>query len=713
MDQKEAKITEEDEDLYELSENLRLQLVVLEIKNEIVRNKIKKYNTNLKKYLFLKTIKTILIVLYSFMVIFEKPIHCYQSTTFYKVENKTDNECERELIYLNQNFFIKSKIYRTIEIIFLISFALLRILHLKLKKTSLFGKINSYSILQISIFIIIGLCIIDIIFSIIFDYFPLVNFFLRGILIILLIKILRDLWTILLKVFNQTKVLSFLILCVMLFFGIVGYFLFGQPDEEGKQNEDFSNILKSTYSLFILLSTCNFPDVMLGTFDFENKLSVFYFVIYLAINYFILFNLLKTLYYSEFFECFKYRAREAIDLVFSMFHEKGEKNDQYNIQSFNIKNGENKEDEEDDEENKKRMESNFLIPATSRRTNKLLFNINIKYSLTNNDYKKVLKLIGYKGDIEEFVHNKIYEIISQEYVESKEKVKSVIENSKMLTFFTNSKVEYGSNIINVLIMFLVIIEFNNKQGNFYFFFIPHLIWCIPFIVEFVFYIKNFSFKYLFYKEFVLLLFNLINSIVLVLLIITFILYEDDSNSVNTLMIITKIFVILKIMRIFMLFKKTNIFDTIMKTLHNMKKLFYGLICVLFSFYYLFITLTIFLTGGKIFGGAFDHDETIPNNYTNINFNDFGSGFVSCFCLTMINNINIISRSLSYGCSPYFQGYFALFYFVSTLAILTIGTTLLLEMYMSIQTNIKSAKSSKNKDEEKGDDDEDEDDIIMD
>ena len=328
MDQKETKITEEDEDLYELSENLRLQLVVLEIKNEIVRNKIKKYNTNLKKYLFLKTIKTILIVLYSFMVIFEKPIHCYQSTTFYKVENKTENECEPKLVYLNENFFIKSKIYRTIEIIFLISFALLRILHLKLKKTSLFGKINSYSILQISIFIIIGLCIIDIIFSIIFDYFPLVNFFLRGILIILLIKILRDLWTILLKVFNQTKVLSFLILCVMLFFGIVGYFLFGQPDEEGKQNEDFSNILKSTYSLFILLSTCNFPDVMLGTFDFENKLSVFYFVIYLAINYFILFNLLKTLYYSEFFECFKYRAREAIDLVFSMFHEKGEKNDE-------------------------------------------------------------------------------------------------------------------------------------------------------------------------------------------------------------------------------------------------------------------------------------------------------------------------------------------------------------------------------------------------
>ena len=110
---------------------------------------------------------------------------------------------------------------------------------------------------------------------------------------------------------------------------------------------------------------------------------------------------------------------------------------------------------------------------------------------------------------------------------------------------------------------------------------------------------------------------------------------------------------------------------------------------------------MFLTGGNISEDSFDNNDAIPTAYANINFNDFGSGFLSCFCLTMINNINIISISLSYGHSKYYQGYFALFYFISTLVILNISTTLLLEMYMSIQSKMKEVqnKSDETDDEE--------------
>ena len=126
----------------------------------------------------------------------------------------------------------------------------------------------------------------------------------------------------------------------------------------------------------------------------------------------------------------------------------------------------------------------------------------------------------------------------------------------------------------------------------------------------------------------------------------------------------------------------------------MTKIFYSLFSTLFSFYFIFTTITIFLTGGHITKDIFDNDPTIPSIYCNINFNDFGNGFVSCFCLTMINNINIISKSLSVGCSEYYQGYFALFYFLSTLVILNISTTLLLEMYMSIQSKMKEVQVNK-------------------
>ena len=155
---------------------------------------------------------------------------------------------------------------------------------------------------------------------------------------------------------------------------------------------------------------------------------------------------------------------------------------------------------------------------------------------------------------------------------------------------------------------------------------------------------------------------------------------------------------MRLIRIFILFKKYKTFETFYKTFHNMKNLFYSLFSTLFSFYYIFTTITMFLTGGHITKDIFKDNPTIPEEYSNINFNDFGNGFVSCFCLTMINNINIISKSLSEGVSDYFQGYFALFYFLSTLVILNISTTLLLEMYMSIQAKMKEVQRKNERNE---------------
>ena len=313
-------LSEEDEELYELSENLRLQLVVLELQDKVIKYRYNQDNeTSNPKYLILRIFKIVLITIYSILVLFEKPIHCYKSTTFYTVGSKDNNECNPKLQYLNKDFFMNENIYRYIEILFLLSFVVIKILHYKLKHISLFQKINKYIVLQYIILGIIFICILDIIICIQFDSFPLINFFLRGILIILLIKSQRSMWEIVLKIFYQTRILTFLIFCVMIFFGIVGYFLFAPDNSEGENNQNensFNSILRSTYSLFILLSTCNFPDVMLGTFSDNNKFPFFYFLLYLAINYFILFTLLKTLYYSEFFDSLKAKARKAIEEFF-------------------------------------------------------------------------------------------------------------------------------------------------------------------------------------------------------------------------------------------------------------------------------------------------------------------------------------------------------------------------------------------------------------
>ena len=151
-------------------------------------------------------------------------------------------------------------------------------------------------------------------------------------------------WEILFKIFYHTRVLTFLIFCVMLFFGIVGFYLFGN------KSDDFSTVPLSIYSLFILLSTCNFPDVMLGTFSDDNRYPFFFFLLYLAINYFILFTLLKTLYYTHYFDSLKEEARKAIDAIYGEFHKNEIKEN--NILNF------------DEEESEGSLHINLLKPKS-------------------------------------------------------------------------------------------------------------------------------------------------------------------------------------------------------------------------------------------------------------------------------------------------------------------------------------------------------------
>ena len=695
-----------DEDLYELSENLRLQLVVLELDDKINKYMYDTQKEDIKKkYRILSIIRVIIVFLYTILVFFEKPMFCYSKTTFYKRGNKTDNECPPDLVYLNSKIFIKGNIYRYIEIVFLISFVFIKLMHFKLRKIDIFKQINKYNVIQYIVFLLILLCLVDIILSIILNYFPLINFFCRGILIILLIKSQREMWAVVLKIFYQTRVLTFLIFCVMLFFGIVGYFLFGN-----KSKDYFGNPLLAVYSLFILLSTCNFPDVMLDTFYDRNKFPFFFFLLYLAINYFILFTLLKTLYYSKFFDSLKESARKAIDEIYEEFHKSifdlsAEEDEEINLGEEEEEEETEKDEESDkinDKKSSKRSEGKNdlkmirLAPEQSHTFNQILFNLNKKFYLTKNDYIKILKLIGYKGELSDFTKNDIYNLLNQKEKNTKEEIAAIRQSNIFLRFFSSKYTEIGINVIDFGIMMLLLIEIPDTKKNFLFVLIPQIVWCTIFIFEFIIYLKYFPFKYIFFNEFVLFCFFIINCVTLLFLLLTFIFIEANMEEAQTvLMNIVKVFVCMRMIRILLLFKKYNTFETFSKTIHNMKNLFYSLFSTLFSFYFIFTTITMFLTGGHITKNIFDNDPTIPKEYSNINFNDFGNGFVSCFCLTMINNINIISKSLSVGCSEYFQGYFALFYFLSTLVILNISTTLLLEMYMSIQAKMKEIQNKKN------------------
>ncbi|XP_041348857.1 two pore calcium channel protein 1-like [Gigantopelta aegis] len=88
----------------------------------------------------------------------------------------------------------------------------------------------------------------------------------------------------------------FLLLFFMLIFSILGFYLFSDIKRDG---EYFNNIQNSFVSLFVLLTTANFPDVMMPAYRTSRWYSIF-FVIYLSLELYFLMNLLLAVVYDTF-----------------------------------------------------------------------------------------------------------------------------------------------------------------------------------------------------------------------------------------------------------------------------------------------------------------------------------------------------------------------------------------------------------------------------
>ena len=641
--------------ILELSENLRTQLMVFEIEKYIHKNKIKYSSIKEVIYNILRIIKSIIIIFYALMVFFEIPIHCYKSTTFYTNPNKNNNKCNPNLQFLfPTDYFISNIYYRIIELIFLISFIIIQIILIQQKKTlGIFTE--NYKLLQLVIIILIGINIIDIICSLYYDYYPLLNFFIRGILIILLVRNLRKLWNNIIHLLYDTKIVLFLLFSIIFGFAILGNFLYNEI------SPDFSSFWMSLYSLFVLLSTCNFPDVMLNTFSMDNKINVLFFIPYIVINYFIIFSLLKTLYYSKYFEQFKKNSKKIIKEIYYLYNKDKNKN----------------------RKEKEKMTKSFLNPNESKSFPILMNKIKNKFFITEEEYTNLCKLVNYKRKSNK--KNELNEINKIKYSKFKKEFTKLISNHKFLVFLRKKKIEILTMFIEFsMISFFLIFKENNIIWD-----IIQLLWCSIFIIEFIIYIYYIGIEFMLTKENIRTLIGIINILTFIVLIFIIIFYFANlfPNVLKVLYLLIKILVILRCMRVILLMKNFSEFQAIFKTVHNMKTLFSELIMGLFSFFFLFCSLSMFLTGGKITKNAFENLE-FPDLYVHINFNDFGSGFVACFCLTMINNINIIAKSLSYQCNELYRSYFAVFYFMSTLIILNICSTLLLEMYMTIKPKIK-------------------------
>ena len=617
----------------ELITNLRTQYIIFNIRNFVRSFEIRENpSINKKKYKISIMIRNMSLYIYGFIMLFEKPWFCYKDTTiplpnsFKFIEN-----CEDKVIFNNVPF-IHNKVLRVIEIILTLSISITQIMKYKVEyslKQSNTGVNKCYNIIQVMLFTSLFLCLIDSIISICLQKFPIINFICRPFIYIYMIKRLRINWVCILKVLWATKKAYFVLFVNTITFSTIGYVLFQ------KKGGFFDSFSESVLQLYILLSTCNFPDIMFEAMSFS-KFAIIYFVICLSINYFILLSYLNNLYTTKYY---KVNKRDCLDIIKDV-----------------IENPHNK------------------YVFKENKFTSFLLNQKYLYNLNTDEYTNFLVLLDLY-DRNSNLYNRLVKVA--EYTPEALMINKTKYGKLILE---NMIVEI---IVNILYILCTISTFFTYK--YIYFIIFHFVSSLIILYEPILIIKNMGIKRFIKMHFNRILFHLFNTAVIICLIYLMLLDQNNENQKSTYDLAfkaLKTFISLRTIRILVFLDKFRIIQNIYGIIRISKEMLSRNFLTLYSFILFFSTLTLLLTGGNIKKDSFDGKE-FPKNYEYINFNDFASSYIACFCLLMINNLNILVKSLTFNTNHkmFFEFYFATFYFFSTLILINIIQTLLLEMYL--------------------------------
>ena len=635
----------------ELITNLKTQYIIFNIKNFIKNFQIHS-NPNIDKRLckisFL--LRNISLYAYGIIMLFERPWFCYKGTTI-PLPSKFNfiEDCDKNVAFTNLPF-IYNDISRIIEILFTLIITITQIMKYKVEyslKETKTGVNRTYNIIQIILFITLALCLFDSIFSLIVKKFPIINFLCRPFIYIYMIGRLRVNWTSILKVLWKTKQAYFVLVLNLISFSIIGFALFQKKDGF------FNSFGNSVLELYILLSTCNFPDIMLEAMEFS-KFAFFYFFVCISINYFILLSYLNNLYTTKYYNVNK---RDCLNIIRDVID--NDKNKYiYGAQEFT----------------KFLLKQKYLYHLNDEEYTNILILLNI-YNKNNDLYYQLVRTSELTPEVEMITNSKYGKLILESW-----------------------RVEISVNILYFFCTITIMIwDFNNIIYS-----IAHLLFSLLIIYEPIILLIYIGFIRLFKKHLSRLLFHIFNLIVIVCLICSLFLHKDTSQY-ESLTRTLKLFISLRTIRIMIFLDKFKIVQNIFGIIRISKEMLFRNFLTLYSFILIFSTLSMLLTGGNIKKNAFDEEVQIPNNYQYINFNDFGSSYISCFCLLMINNLNILVKSLTFQSENklFYQFYFATFYFFSTLILINIIQTLLLEMYL-ISDHSVSDKEMKKEDKKEDD-----------
>jgi hypothetical protein len=140
------------------------------------------------------------------------------------------------------------------------------------------------------------LCMTDLIVSICRTHSPVINNFMKPVTVLLFLPTIRQNLKTVASDLKDTLPVLLIIFSFVFFFAFTGFFLF-QGTLEG--TVAFGNIGESYYNMLILLTTANFPDVMLPAYNARRSSSIF-FILFLVIGLYFLLNVLLAIVFDNY-----------------------------------------------------------------------------------------------------------------------------------------------------------------------------------------------------------------------------------------------------------------------------------------------------------------------------------------------------------------------------------------------------------------------------
>lgn len=140
------------------------------------------------------------------------------------------------------------------------------------------------------------------------------------------------------------------------------------------------------------------------------------------------------------------------------------------------------------------------------------------------------------------------------------------------------------------------------------------------------------------------------------------------------------------LRLLKLLKEVRQWNIIIHTINALFSPFYILLLVTFMLFFVFSLIGDIVFGGKASTGANEifRDQSIPDIYVEMNFNDLGSSFVTLFVMMVVNNWYIIVKMYNnISGHSYARLYFIMFYFCSVVVMLNIVVAFVIDMYSSV------------------------------